>query len=157
MGNERRQHQRYDTEVKISFTCPYDLETKLDYQVVNKIKESKMYHGLTRNVSAAGLCFVSNHQLADGLILKMEVYPPGKDIPVVMTGEVRWCQQFDDDKAQYTTGVKVIEVDGKKIDDTVYFDETYQIYWSSVLQSVFDNFKNFSNEVLRKYVKDQKG
>lgn len=140
---ERRKYGRYDTEVKIYFDFVYDLKTRVKYQFMDKNRRRvlpKKYLAYSRNVSAEGLSFTSSRQLKNGDYLNLEVYVPHAKNPIAMQGEVRWSQK---DNNVYISGVRLTTVEGASVAKSIYFDETYQVVWSVVLNSVFENFKAF--------------
>ena len=78
-SDERRQYERYDTEVKIYFYVNYEIKTKVDYRVMDKggeVPRDKKHHALSKDVSAQGMCFISNEKLNNGDQLYLEVYLP---------------------------------------------------------------------------------
>lgn len=152
MSQERRQHKRYETEAKIYFHINYDLKTKVTFQLFDKIKKifsSKKHLAISKNVSPSGLGFFSDQKLAVGDMLSLEVYVPGIDTPIPMQGEVRWCTVNSDytqmvkklGLGKYETGVRLLTVDGKSVAETVHYDETYQVEWSIVLESVLGSYR----------------
>ncbi len=150
--NERRKSRRYDTEAKIYFHINYDLKTKVTFQLIDKIKKkflSKKHLAFSKNVSPGGLCFYCDQKLAIGDLLKLEVYVPGVDKPIFMEGEVRWANPNPSQEefikklglGKYEIGVKLLIVDGKSVAESIYYDETYQVEWSIVLESVLGNYR----------------
>lgn len=157
-GSERRKHPRFEAEVSIYFHVNYDVKTRLKYRVVNAEKGrpscpagrpvSPKYRGVTRNVSAEGLCFVSRQELKKGDYLLLEVYLPGAVEPAVMEGEVCWSQPLKGAKphARYAmeTGVKLAKVNGEAVSKSIVHDETHRVTWSNVMEAIFGKFKSFA-------------
>ena len=157
MVKEKRKYERYDTYAKIYFHVTYDIATKVKFRVIDKVKNkalTKKYEALSKNVSAEGLCFSSAKQLNKGDILYMEVYLPVPEDkktplpkkfkkPILMEGEVRWSQASKKQKKEtfYDTGVKLITVNGKAVDESVFLDAINKVVWSVVLESIFGKFK----------------
>lgn len=143
---ERRKYPRYDTEVKIFFHVTYDIKTKVKFKVLvghHKGLSSHKYSGISQNVSAEGLGFISHKKLEKGDLLFIEVYEPKMRRPVKMEGQVRWSRKLPEkDKGNdlYHTGVRVILVNDKLVADTICFEKKYNVMWSAVLQSVFGSF-----------------
>jgi len=143
---ERRKYPRYDTEVKIYFHVTYDIKTKVKFKVLvghHKGLSAHKYSGLSKNVSAEGLGFVSRKKLEKGDLLFIEVYEPKIKGPIKMEGQVRWCRKLaDKDRGRdlFHTGVRVILVNDKLVADTIYFDKKCNLMWSAVLQSLFGSF-----------------
>ena len=145
---ERRRFDRYETQARIFFRVKYDLRTKVSFKVIENHAE-KEYEGITRNVSVEGLRFTSPKKLKKKDLLYLELYLPRQKKPICMTGEARWCRKFPAKttrKFTYDTGVRLVTLGQKKIQDTIYFDEKYGVYWSIVLNTVFGSFK----EIVRK-------
>ena len=144
----RRKSSRYDTEVKIYFDIPYDIETKVKYQIDEtspSSKKNKKYSAVSKNVSTEGLCFMSGQKLETDTLLSLEVYVPSAKEPVRMKGEVRWSALNKDASSekgdQYATGVKLMTVEGQSVFDSIFFDEDYKVEWSVVLESVVGKFR----------------
>ena len=147
MEQERRKYKRYDTDAKIYFTVNYEVNTKLEFQVVdrrNGTVESQKHPAVGRNISAAGMGFSSAKALAKGDILHLEVFIPGKTEQIQMIGEVRWSQENKKTRKpeeKFDTGIQLISVNGKAVADSIFFDETHKVIWSNVLESVLGSFR----------------
>jgi hypothetical protein len=144
---ERRRYSRYDTELKVYFRVNFELKTKVEFQLIDKEKHtalSEKHSAVSRNVSAEGLCFTSNVKLMKGDVLSLEVYLPSQDTPIYMEGEVRWSQETPlskSDKKKFSTGIKILNVEGRQVDPTIFYDAEHNVIWSVVLDSVFGSFK----------------
>lgn len=161
-NKERRQYKRYNTEVKVYFDFSYDLQTKVQYEVIDKKKPFPgKYTAISRNISVEGICIVSEKELKKGNELRMELYLPSSNKPILMQGTVRWCspskppEEIKDknEKLQYLAGVFLSTVNGEPVKDSIYYDEEYKIDWSGVLEAVFGNYKLLMGG---KYRKDSK-
>jgi hypothetical protein len=161
---ERRKFKRYNTEVKIYFDFKYDLQTKVDFEVIDKEKKkplSDKYTAISRNISVEGLCIVSERELKDDDVLHLELYLPGSINPIHMEGAVRWCSpnksvdqvKDKDDKVKYLSGILLSLVEGESVQDSIYYDQEYKVNWSDVLESVFGDYKLLMGG---KYRKDSK-
>ena len=151
-ANDHRKNSRYETEVKVYFHFPYELQTKVDYQIKAKEQQggsSPLYTGISRNVSAEGICFNSSQQLTKNDHLIIELHLPGDNANVMMEGKVRWCLKSKDGKG-FDTGVQLVIVNGKSIAESIYFDETYQIEWSALLEAVLGKFRILSQDRKKK-------
>ena len=139
---EQRKSGRFATDVEVYFHYPYDINTKVDYQLTDKnhVKLSPKYAGTSRNVSAEGLCFHSSKQLRGGDNLLIEVYLPGDESAINLEGTVRWCQSMEKE-AGFNTGVKLVTVNGQSVRETIHFDEMYHIEWSLVLESILGKYR----------------
>jgi hypothetical protein len=140
--NETRRHERYDTEIKIHFYVPYDLTTKINFQYKKPPADPKLdkkFAGLTKNISAGGLCFISDYRLERGDYLLIDLYLPSEAKPIVMEGEVKWSKAKEDG-INFYTGVQISKVSGKPVEESIYFDQDHQVIWSAVLDQVLGNF-----------------
>ncbi len=140
--NESRRHDRYDTEAKIHFYVPYDLRTKVNVKLKTPAGDptlNKAFTGVTKNVSAGGICFVSEHMLERGIHLLIDLYLPNEQKPIQMEGEVRWSKAKENG-ISFHTGVQVTKVSGKPVEESIYFDQDHQVIWSAVLDQVLGNF-----------------
>ncbi|HOW36489.1 MAG TPA: PilZ domain-containing protein [Candidatus Omnitrophota bacterium] len=149
---ERRRYARYDTEAKVYFRVTYDIKTRVKFRVIDqgegKISPAE-YSALSKNVSAEGLCFTAGKKLNGGDILYIEVYLPGREEPIRMEGEVRWCHPDRVARkkvGRFNTGVKLMTINGFSVAKSIYRDTANHIVWSKVLDSIFSNFKNFVKE-----------
>jgi len=139
--NERR-HDRYDTEVKIHFYVPYDLATKVNFQHKKPQADpalNKRLSGLTKNISAGGICFVSDYRLERGDVLLIDLFLPNEAKAIAMEGEVKWSKAKENGISFYT-GVQITKVGGKPVEESIYFDQDHQVIWSAVLDQVLGNF-----------------
>ena len=147
MTQERRQYERFETEARVYFYVAHDLKTKVQFQVIDlqkTKKESPKYQGISKNISAGGIGFVSEKKLGEGEVLYIEVYLPQKDDPIPMVGEVRWSKVSSlsrKTESLFETGVKLTRVAGKSVEESIYYDEPNKIVWSSVLESIFGTFR----------------
>lgn len=159
MRKERRKHARYDTEVKIYFQVTYDLKTKVKFQVFDKKNNkilSKKYSAFSKNVSAEGLCFISEKKLKKGDWLLLELYVPSTSEPIFMEGEVVWSHKVSLNKtlkmtnalakgkqvAIYESGVKLFSVNNQDVQGSLYFDHNFQVEWSAVLESILGKYSD---------------
>ncbi len=156
IANERRRFVRYDTEMKICFRSHYDIETRVKFKVMASSEKGVVghkYSGLSRNVSVEGMCFVSNKELKEKDLLLLDVYAPITREPVKMEGQVCWCRKnagvagVAGAPDTFQTGVRLISVKGKPVDGSIYFDKTYNVTWSMVLDSLFGSFAALVKEI----------
>jgi len=154
-GKERRKHKRFNMDAEIYFDFIYDLETKVEYELIDKKQEkplSEKYSAISRNVSVGGLCFVGTKEVKQDDLLHMEVYVPRAKKPIHMKGETVWCKPATptyqdliiadvEGKRYFEVGVRLLEVNGVSVDESIHHDPTYDVDWSVVLESIFGNFK----------------
>lgn len=151
-ARERRKYERYGTKVDIYFRVSYDISTKVKFQVQNAPvpKVARKYIAISRNISAEGLNFISKKQLEKGDKLYLEIYLPKAKEPIVMDGNVHWCAPVvgrNAPKTAFETGVKISSVQGQPVERSIYFDKTYQVTWSVLLESVLGNFRIISRRL----------
>jgi hypothetical protein len=149
MGNleqKARQYQRFDAERQIAFYFNYDFQTALEFRgKASEEKQAPVKHsGVSKNISAEGLCFTSNKALRQGEALQLDVFLLDHKNTVRLEGEVRWSRSVSSEREEepsFETGVKLIAVEGKPVHDTIHYDETYHVIWSAALESVIGNFR----------------
>ncbi len=145
---EKRKYERYDAQVRLYFDLPFDVETKVKYQLLDKDHKktiSRKYAALSKNVSAEGVSFVSARPLKKGDYLNLEIYLPNTSEPVRMEGEVCWSKDVHGDK-NFQTGILLKTVNGKPVQETIHFDQEYKVNWSIVLDSILTKYKNIVKE-----------
>lgn len=140
--NEGRQYGRYEADAKIHFIVPYDLTTKVNFQHQPPLPgpdANKRFSGITQNISAGGICFLSDYKPQRGDYLLIELYLPNEAKPIVMEGEVKWSRA-NEDGLRFLTGVQLVKVSSKPVEESIYFDQDHQVIWSVVLDQVLGNF-----------------
>jgi hypothetical protein len=145
---ERRRHGRYQSDLKLAFYVSFDLEASINFRVKKqegqKFSKAK-YSGTTKNISAEGLCFISNVELCKRDHLSLDLYLPNKVEPVVMEARVRWSrikERKASGEKSVETGIKIITVGKEDVEKSVVFDEIHKIYWSNILEIVFGDQKH---------------
>jgi len=147
LDKDRRRHLRFTIERPMRFDFAYAMETSVVFQVTGERPAKRKYRGVSRNVSAEGLCFVSDKKLTRGDRLDLEVYLPGEERAIEMIGDVQWCAPVEPSSLtarhgpSFQTGVQVVSVEGQPVRESVYFDTTYQVAWSMVLESILGKFR----------------
>lgn len=140
--NEVRRYDRYTTDVKVHFYVPYDLKTKLTFQFKESFPDESLnerFLGVTQNISAGGICFVSEQRLQQGDYILIDIYLPGLQKPISMEGEVKWSK-VSEDGLQFYSGVQLTKVYDKPVEESIYFDQEHQVIWSNVLEQVLGSF-----------------
>lgn len=156
MGGNRRTNKRHDYERKVFFDFIYDYKSNVEFEPhsQNIAPTTLKFKGTTQNLSAHGLCFTSGEELQRGAVIDVRVYPPNSENDkesLLMQGEVRWNKVATvdrDGEKLYATGVQIINVEGKPIDDTIYFDEKHQVYWGEVLEKLVGSYKVIKDDQL---------
>ena len=141
-NNEGRRHDRYDTDVKVHFYVPYELKTKVHFQFKKSQPDESLnqrFTGISKNISAGGICFVSSQRLEIGDYILIDMYLPGVAKPIPMEGEVKWSR-VNDEGLQFYTGVELIKIYDKPVEQSIYFDQEHQVIWSNVLDQVLGSF-----------------
>jgi hypothetical protein len=141
----QRKYPRFDTDIRISFSLPYDFRTKIGFKVDSDhdATQKNVYSGFSKNISVNGLCFESSKELSPGDKLWIEMHIPNNPEVVYLEGEARWSRLISvvpNAPHVYATGLIVHKVDGAPVDDTVYFDDTYKVMWSQLLERVLGSF-----------------
>ncbi len=89
----------------------FELKIDARYRIMDSKERFKS--GTTRNISAEGICFVSDRKLAIGTRLCLEVdLKDGKEA-VCLIGEVRWSAKREGagmGKEQYLNGIKLVDI-----------------------------------------------
>jgi len=139
--HEKRKYPRYDTDARIEFRVPYDFRAEVDFKITEEVIEGRdrTYVGLSRNISVHGLSFESPKRLEMGDLLWMDLHLPKSDQVVFMQGEVCWCKPVEtsmENKPKFQAGIQIAKVDGLDVEQTVYFDKTYGVVWSELLERV---------------------
>jgi hypothetical protein len=146
--DERRQYTRYASDLKLAFYVSFDFETRIDFRVKKDQEQSfsrAKYSGTTKNVSAQGLCFITDHELCKKDFLSLEIYLPNKAESLDMEGRVRWSRLLEQNSAEsrlFETGVKLTAINGEEVERSLVFDDIHKIYWSNVLETIFAESKH---------------
>ena len=85
----------------------FELKVDAKYNILSS--EETLKGGMTRNMSAEGICFESEERITPGSHVNLEVNLGDKMEPVSLLGEVRWSQELVKQK-KFINGVKLIEV-----------------------------------------------
>jgi hypothetical protein len=150
-AEEKRKYPRYDTDARIEFRVPYDFRAEVDFKITEEVIEGRdhTYVGLSRNISVHGLSFESLKRLEMGDLLWMDLHLPKSDQVVFMQGEVCWCKSLGgsmEGKPRFQAGVEIAKVDGLDVEQTVYFDKTYGVVWSELLERVLGGFAKINRK-----------
>ena len=141
---EKRQHKRFDTEVKVYFHFEYDVKTKVEYQKADtggKVTPQK-FPAVSRNVSSAGMCIVCDHLLQLGDHLFLDVYVPGSQEPIPMEGDVKWSKKLEQAiEGKYSAGIQLTKVMGEDVQASIHYDDAYKVEWSAVLEAVLGSYR----------------
>lgn len=152
---EKRKFKRFNMEAEIYFDFIYDLKTKIEFELIDRTKEeavSEKYSGVSRNVSVGGLSFIGSQQVNQNDFLHMDVYLPGSKDAIDMRGKVAWCKPIVpsyegrlredvEGRRTFEVGVRLLEVNGVPVDESIHHDAAYDVDWSIVLESIFGNFR----------------
>ncbi|MBF0484284.1 MAG: PilZ domain-containing protein [Candidatus Omnitrophica bacterium] len=146
VNDERRIHPRHHIQERIGSHFLYEIATKVIFQKFDKWSNQitgTPVNGFIKNMSVEGLCFTTDEMLKIGESLNLNVYLPKDVDQVQMRGEVRWIAPlaFSGDYPKYDIGVKLVTVNDHPVRDTIYFDQQYNLEWSSVLESVFGKYR----------------
>lgn len=144
IANERRFYERFEKQTKAFFCFHYDLKTKIDVQGTLQEKVGspvEKYPAVSKDVSAEGLSFRSLHKLAQGDLLKLDMYLTEDKDPIYLEGEVRWSQAAvaSCPEGFFDTGIRLLSINGRSVPETIHYDQTYHVIWSDVLDVIFGN------------------
>jgi len=148
--NNQRTHRRHPLKNKALVNFNYDFRAELDVSSAEEPvrPDAIKCHGVCKNISAEGLCFVSRKRLKRGEKLDLKFYISADNPPLHMQGNVRWSKAVPGSRplySQFDTGLKLITIEGKAVHDSIYFDEKYKLYWSDVLELISGKWKQFVN------------
>ncbi|MFH0753128.1 MAG: PilZ domain-containing protein [Candidatus Omnitrophota bacterium] len=149
--DNKRKFPRYETDAKIHFRIPYDFKAEVDFKIDEEVAEGreKNYIGFSSNISVQGLAFETVKRLECGDFLWIDLHIPKSKNIVFMQGEVCWCCPVAvpmDGKPAFHVGVRITKVDGVDVDQTVYFDKSYGVQWSELLERVLGGFCKVSRK-----------
>jgi len=161
-GKERRRYERFDMETRVD----YQLVTKVKFRVLDKQEaraSAEKCSGISRNISAEGMRFISDKKLRKGDRLKLEVFLPGSRKPIPMSAEVMWSKEifpYEEGGLKFDTGVRLLRVRSRSVAKSIHIDRKYKEPWSIVLDSILGGFhrslhkamvrkRKFSSEALR--------
>ena len=147
-ANGQRTYHRHSLKDKALVNFIYDFRAKVDVRSADaSIKPTALKcHGVCKNISAEGLCFVSAKRLKRGEKLDLEFYVADCNPPLHMQGNVRWSKEASGSRpahSQFDTGLKLTTIEGRAVGDSIHFDETYKLYWSDVLELISGKWKQF--------------
>ena len=94
---ERRGYVRLSESLKIAYNI-------ID---VSSVKGS----GISDNISGAGICFPTKHQLHCGNKVKLEISLPHVSEPIVAKGIIVWFRLQKDVEFPYIVGIKFTDID----------------------------------------------
>jgi uncharacterized protein (TIGR02266 family) len=86
--------------------------------IVKVVKTGKVKRALTKDVSAGGVCFVTEEIMEVGTALEVELKLPDREAPVQFLGQVAWSRPVGPSPKSYEnptgeTGVKFVSIDPK--------------------------------------------
>lgn len=141
----KRKYLRYETDAKVQFRIPYDFKAEVDFKISEEMMEGRerTYVGFSKDISVCGLSFKSPKHLESGDLLWLDLHLPKSDKMIFMQGEVCWCRSLEssaEDGPRFQAGIKIAKVDGLDVEGTVYFDKTYGVVWSELLERVLGGF-----------------
>ena len=77
--DEQRKFARLDTTLPVTYRT---------------LPASEPQHSSTKNISGGGICVFVEESLAPKTLVEVEITLPDRQRPIVFTGEVVWCEQF---------------------------------------------------------------
>lgn len=144
-ANEKRKCVRLEPQTGNQLNFVYDFESSIQIELNEPNNEQKhIYKGIAKNISADGICIHSDYQLNIGKTVEIEYFLPGEEKSIHMKGEVRWSKIISDaveDTSGFDAGLRLISVEGESVQQSIYFDDEYHVYWSNVLESVLGRYR----------------
>jgi hypothetical protein len=144
-----RVHDRHDYRAQVYFDFIYDFHAKIEFEKYspdNFSASDQRHSGLTRNISTQGICFTTDVEVTANSIVDIFVYVPDEERPVNLKGEVRWSKIVGvnpEGSKRFDVGVHLLTVNGKGVQETIHFDDSYHVYWSDVLELLLGKFRRF--------------
>jgi hypothetical protein len=142
--DDKRSYTRLCKTEDVSTEFAYDVRTRMTFRFKKgSYDDANLYTGAIKNISAEGLCFVSNQPVNPGEKLEILVSLPGAERAIKMDAEARWTaiSKEENNNSRFDTGVRIVTVDGNPVAKSVYYDETYHVHWSIVLEAVLGRFR----------------
>lgn len=104
MGQEQRRFIRITNRLTAIFTV---------------VKTGKTRRALTRDISAGGICVITEELLEPGTALEVALTLPDREAPITFLGEVAWSRPVGPAPKSYQnptaeTGIKFVSIDPKE-------------------------------------------
>ena len=82
------------------------------------ITTGKVRRALTKDISAGGVCFITEELLEPGTALEVELKLPDREAPIIFLGEVTWSRPIGPPPKSYQNpnseaGIKFVSIDPK--------------------------------------------
>ena len=82
------------------------------------VKTGKVRRALTKDISAGGVCFITEELLEPGTALEVELKLPDREAPITFLGEVAWSRPIGPPPKSYQNptseaGIKFVSIDPK--------------------------------------------
>jgi len=144
---EKRNNPRYDVQRRVKCNFFYDFDAKVKGLPIHEShpkQRTSKFLAQSKNISLDGVCFNSRQRFQTGDKLQLEFYIPGGSSPVQMSGEVKWSKATISDQPKskaFDTGIKLLTIDGEIVEESIYFDDEYGVYWSNTLEAVLGKFR----------------
>ncbi len=156
-NQENRRYKRHSTQGQLVYNFTYDVKTEMEFQIEDKnfsSESARKFSALSKNLSAEGMCFISDKKLRKGTPLHVSLHLPESNETVDMEGEVKWSESCraeerirqQADKPLFDTGIKLWEVNGRPVSESIHYDELFKLQWSVVLESVFGKYRLIMDE-----------
>ena len=103
MGQEQRRFVRVTSRLNATFKV---------------VKTGKVKRALTKDISAGGICCVTEELLEAGIAVEVELRLPDRAAPILLLGEVAWSRPIGSQHKSYQnptaeTGIKFVSIDPK--------------------------------------------
>ena len=143
---DQRNYRRHPLKDKALVDFIYDFHAQVDVRSARgRVTPAEFKcHGVCKNISVEGLCFVSEKKLKRGEKLDLEFYVSESNPPLHMQGKVRWSKEASESQpahSQFDTGLILTTIEGKAVHASIHYDEAYQLYWSNALELISGKWK----------------
>ncbi len=156
-GMENRRYKRHHTLDRPEYNFSYDVETPVECEIDGgqKTPAHLKFPACSKNLSVEGICLVSDKKLKKGTPVHLSLFLPETNETVAMEGEVKWSAERietpegdlkENSKKMFDTGIKLKEVNGDPVPQTIHYDKLFKLQWSNVLESVFGRYRLIMDE-----------
>lgn len=112
MTRERRKFKRFDTYINVEFR--------------SQAEKANEGVGLSKDLSREGMKVSTDHSLAAGSLVDLEIHLPDEVRPIRTTGKVMWAKPNKSEEGGYEVGVCFLLID--PVDKFRALDYAYN-YW----------------------------
>ena len=93
----------------------FDLDANIKFKFLDKANVSENLNGKAKNLSAQGVCIVTEKEVPIDKDIELDISLPGKKDPVRVHGKAVWVQKIKgagkDKTGHFETGIEIYTVD----------------------------------------------